>query len=78
MFYVVQIMLVHEEYHVLFMRKITGKINQLTFSFPKEVDVTFMRKKDAIIVLPPPTSSGTKRQYQNISFNVGLSSYNIH
>ncbi len=64
-------MVVHvEEYHVLFMRKTTGKINKLTFSFPK--DVAFIRKKDAILV--PPTSSGTNRQCQNISFNVDLSS----
>ncbi len=71
MFYVVQIMVIHEEeYHVSFMRKTTGKINKLTFSFPKEVNAVFIRKKDDVLVLPPPTSSGTKRQRQNISVNV--------
>ncbi len=46
MFYFVQIMVVHEEeYHVLFMRKTTGKINKLTFSFLKKVDAAFIRKK---------------------------------
>ncbi len=45
-FYIAQIMVVHEEeYHVLFMRKTTGKINKLTFSSPKEVDAAFIRKK---------------------------------
>ncbi len=79
MLYVAQIMMVYEEkYHVLFMRKITGKINKLTFSFPKEVDAPFIRKKDVILVLPLPTSSSTKRQCQNISFKVDLSSYNIY
>ncbi len=78
-FYIVQIIVVHEgEYHVSFMRKTTGKINKLTFSFPKEVHAAFIRKKDVILVLPPPTSSGTKRQCRNISFIVDLSSYNIH
>ncbi len=44
--YIAQIMVVHEEkYHILFMRKITGKINKLVFSFPKEVDAAFIKKK---------------------------------
>ncbi len=72
-------MVVHEEeYHVSFMRKTIDKINKLAFSFPKEVDMVFIRKKDAIHVLPPPTSSGTTRQCLNIAVNVDLSSYNIH
>ncbi len=60
------------------MRKTTGKINRLAFSFPKEVDAASIRKKDAILVLPQPISSGTERLCQNISFGVDLSSYNIH
>ncbi len=65
-FYIAQILVVHEEeYYVSFMRKTTGNINNVTFSFPKEVDTAFTRKKDAILVLPPPTSSGTKCQCPN-------------
>ncbi len=61
-FYIAQVMVVHKEkYHISFMRKTTGKINKLTDSFLKEVDAAFIRRKDAILVLPPPTSSGTKR-----------------
>ncbi len=45
-FYISQIMVVHkEEYHVSFMRKTTDKIKKLAFSFPKEVDEAFIRKK---------------------------------
>ncbi len=61
MFYVAQIMVVHEEeYNILFMRKTTGRINKLTFSFPKQVDAVFIRKKDAILVLPPLFASQTQ------------------
>ncbi len=63
-FHVVQIMVVHEEeYHVLFMRKTIGKINKITFSFPKEVDAALIRKNHAILVLPPPILSRPKRQF---------------
>ncbi len=75
---VLQCMVVHEEaYHVSFLRKSAGKINKLTFSFPKEVDIAFIWKKDSMLVLPSPTSSGTMRQCQNILFSIDLSSYNI-
>ncbi len=49
-FYIAQMVVHEEEYYISFVRKTTSKINKLTFSFPKEVDAAFIKKKKKMLL----------------------------